>query len=180
MKKLILAFLVIFSISACNETEKETSKPIDESKSVYYKEVIKTLHGDIAGLSIGASVADCKKIIDGNYLAEEADDYLMYLISDNKYTVAEYGLIFEDGKLVEIALDIDVYNEEDSYDAEGASKLFEELKEDFLERFGSKYLETVTEENTVLFWSDDVKEIQLIKDAGKVHVYIDVISEDLI
>lgn len=182
MKNLIFAFafLSIISLNSCNSADKnkaEAATKISDSKSVVYKEVVKTLAGDFAGFSIGASFADSKKVISKDFLTKEESDFLMYKISD-KYTVSEYTLIFEDGKLIEIALDTDIYDETDNSDSDAALLLFNDLKDDFLERFGSKYLETETDDNTVLFWSDDKKEIQLIKENGKVHVYIDKLSEE--
>lgn len=173
------AFLSIISLNSCNSGEKnkaDTENKISDSKSVFYKEVVKTLAGDFAGFSIGASFEESKKVMSKEFLTKEESDFLMYKISD-KFTISEYSLIFEDGKLIEIALDTDIYDETDNYDSEAALLLFNDLKDDFLKRFGSKYLETETEENTVLFWSDDVKEIQLIKEKAKVHVYIDALSE---
>lgn len=182
MKKLLFAFafLSFIALNSCNSGEKnkaETVTKISDSKSVVYKEVVKTLTGDFAGFTIGASFQDCKNVIGKDFLTKEEKDFLMYKISD-KLTISEYSLIFENGKLIEIALDTDVYDETDNYDSDAALLLFNDLKDDFLERFGSKYLETEDEDYTVLFWSDDVKEVQLIKDNGKIHVYVDALSAE--
>lgn len=176
LKTLSIAFVI--SLSACGDKKSETTettKPVVNG-SVYYQEVVKTESGDFSGFSIGASMEETKKAFDNQYLIEEESDFLMYKVTE-KYTISEYSLIFDGETLAEIALDTKVYDDADNYDFEAAKLLFKDLKTDFLKRFGSKYLEESDETNSILFWTKDGKEIQLIKDNAEVHVYIDAFIE---
>lgn len=176
LKTLSLSLVIL--LTACSDKKAETTTVIEasENASVYYKEIVKSQAGDFSGFSIGSSMAETKKAFDQQYLVEEESDFLMYKVSE-KYTVSEYSLIFDGNALAEIALDTKVYDDADNYDPEAAKQLYKDLKEDFLERFGSKYLEESDEYNNILFWTKDAKEIQLIKDNAEVHVYIDAIQE---
>lgn len=176
LKTLTIAFVI--TMSACGEKETTTTELVkpDENTSVYYKEIVKNQAGDFAGFSIGASIAESKKVLDNQYLEEEESDFLLYKVSE-KYTISEYSLLFDAGVLAEIALDTKVYDDADNYDSEAALQLFKDLKEDFLKRFGSKYLEETNENNSIMFWTKDGKEIQLIKENAEVHVYVDAIIE---
>lgn len=165
-------------MSACGEKETATTEVVkpNENASVYYKEVVKSQLGDFSGFSIGASIAETKKVLGTENLVTEESDFLMYKISE-EFTISEYSLIFDGNALSEIALDTKLYDDVDNYDEEAATQLLNDLKTDFLKKFGSKYLEESDEYNDILFWTKDGKEIQLIKDGAEVHVYVDVIVE---
>jgi len=174
-------FLVLFiTFFSCKNEEK---KPVVEdvqtsTKSKFYKEVIVKNSGHFSGLILGEEFQKASKIIDENFKAEEDENEFILYKLDKTYTNSSYELYFKNNKLNEILFDTYVYDEKGMFDKNGSLVLFKEIKEDFLKRFGNKYMETSNTENEILFWSDENKDIQLIHEIGKagVHVYIESVE----
>ena len=54
-----------------------------------------------------------------------------------------------------------------------AAQLFDDIRNEFFEKYGSKYLQENDEDNTIMYWSKNEKEVQLILEENNVHIYID-------
>lgn len=177
MKKIIFLFIIAFSLIACsneaNNTPIETATDI--TKSNVYLEVIKYKGGDFAGFNLGDEIEVASKVFGEENLIENETDYLFYKFEET-YTNSEYQLTFADNKLSELYLDAYIYDETGTFDRAASSELFNEIKDDFLKKFGNKYMETSNEKNEILYWSNDKKNIQLIHEVSKaaVHVYLDI------
>lgn len=169
----VFALMILFSACFTGTETVEENLAVEETKSTYYKEVVKASNGDFSGFTLGKSLSETEDVLASEYLSIEEDDFLLFKISDT-YTITEYSLYFtENNKLSEINMDTKVYDEEDNYDTSGAIELFNEIKEEFMTKFGSKYLEEVNNDNIIMFWNKGPKQIQLILDNSEVHVYIE-------
>lgn len=177
MKNLLILFVMTISLVACKNDTKNVATPIDTeiTKSKAYFEVIKFAGGDFDGFSLGESIASVRQVFGEENLVEEESDYLYYKFEDI-YTNSEFEFSFADNKLKELYLDTYVYDETGTFDRAASDMLFNEIKDDFLKRFGNKYMETSDEKNEILFWSNEKKNIQLIHEVSKaaVHVYLDI------
>ncbi|MGB0885613.1 MAG: hypothetical protein ACPGR5_04235, partial [Chitinophagales bacterium] len=172
MKNLLFILpLTILLLTACGDSEKTSQKTttaaVDNLKSEVYKEIISNEAGDFNGAKIGMTLKEVKALYDDENLSEEADDFLQYKLS-NTYTISDYTFIFEDDKLTQIGLDTEVYDSADNNDSEQAQVLFNDLMDTFLDKFGNKYLESENGISSILFWTSEDKEIQLIKDFSEV------------
>jgi hypothetical protein len=177
MKKIILLFVTAISLIACNDDSKLVATPTtsDMTKSKAYFEIIKYAGGDFAGFNLGEKIETASKVFNKENLVESESDYLFYKFEET-YTNSEYQLSFSENKLKEIYLDTYIYDETGTFDRAASALLFNEIKEDFLKRFGNKYMETIDEQNEILYWSNDKKNIQLIHEVSKaaIHVYLDI------
>ncbi|MFT4644502.1 MAG: hypothetical protein ACI8ZX_000905 [Planctomycetota bacterium] len=176
MNKLLILFVTAISLVACNNETKTTAQEIDSTvaHSKYYLEVIKKAGGDFSGFNLGDKVKVAQEVLGEQNLVEKEADYLFYKFEET-YSNADYEIFFKDGRLNEILLDAYIYDETGNFDRAASAVLFNEIKDDFLKRFGNKYMETSDEKNEILYWSKDKKNIQLIHEVSKaaVHVYLD-------
>lgn len=177
MKKIIILFVTAFLLMTCNSDSKTIATPTatDVTKSKAYLEVIKYAGGDFAGFNLGDEFEVASKVFGKKNLIENEADYLFYKFEET-YTNSEFELSFADNKLNELYLDAYIYDETGTFDRAASATLFNEIKQDFLKRFGNKYMESSDEENEILYWSQDKKNIQLIHEVSKaaVHVYLDI------
>lgn len=175
MKKYIYFVLLVFIASCNNSTTENLTPDLNANKSKFYKEVIIKNGGDFSGFTLGQKQSEASQLIPVEFLGEKDKAYQFYSL-ENTYTTSEFQLYFEDNKLKELNFDTHVYDETGTFDKAGAETLFNEIKEDFLKQFGKKYMENSEQENEILFWTDDKKNIQLIHEKAKaaVHVYIDI------
>ena len=177
MKNITLFLLSLIVLISCKNDTKEITTVPDIANSKYYQETMLRVGNDFLGFNLGENFETASIVFSKEHLQQEENDYLYYKIS-NTYTEAEYQLIFEDEKLKEIDFDVHVYDEKGNFNTQGAETLFTEIKADFLKRFGNKYMESSEEENEILYWSKDKKNIQLIHEKAKaaVHVYADIVE----
>lgn len=177
MKKILILLVTAFSLVACTNESKKNTPEVDNSvvRSKYYLEVIKQIGGDFSGFNLGDEFKVASKVFGEQNLIEKSEDYLFYKFEDT-YTNSEYQIYFSENKLNELYIDTYIYDETGTFDRAASAILFNEIKEDFLKRFGNKYMETSKEKNEILYWSNNKKNIQLIHEVSKaaVHVYLDI------
>lgn len=172
MKKNIFIFLLVILFSCKNDRVIVDTQDIP-TKSKFYKETVIQKGSDFLGLQLGEEFETALEVLPKEYLGEETENYLYYKI-ENSYSTVEYQLYFNENKLEEINFDAVVYNEKGTFDENGAIELFNDLKEDFLYSFGNKYMTSSDEVNEILFWNNGNKNVQLILEKAKVHVYLDM------
>ncbi len=175
MKKYLYLALIIVVYISCNENTQEAQVDLS-NKSIFYKETILKQGGDFLSLNLGDKMENASKVLPKDILQQNEKNYQFYK-SSNTFSVAEYQLIYEKEKLVEIDFDVFIYDEKGNFDTDGALELFNELKEDFLKKFGNKYMESSDTENEILYWSKDNKNVQLILEKAAVHAYLDIVVE---
>lgn len=177
MKKILILFVSAFLLITCNNesTKTLTETATDLTKSKAYLEVVKYSGGDFAGFNLGDDFKVASTIFGEENLVENEEDYLFYKF-ENTYSNAEYELSFSENRLNELYLDAYIYDETGTFDRAASTMLFTEIKNDFLKRFGDKYMETSDEKNEILYWSNDKKNVQLIHEISKaaIHVYLDI------
>jgi len=176
--KNFLYFLLIVALVSCKNDERviiDTKSQVEKSKS--YKEAVVQQGGDFLGLILGEEFETASKILPtvlpADITTEEDENFLYYRL-EHIYTVTEYQLFFDNNKLEEINFDAIVYNEKGDFDENGAIELFNDLKDDFIKFYGNKYMTSSDEDNEILFWNKGNKNVQLILEKAKVHVYLDI------
>jgi len=177
MKKYFYLFLLLFFFSCKNDKRVILDTQTEIEKSEFYKTTVIQKGEDFLGLKLGEEFETAREVLPKKYLIEEDENYLYYKI-ENTFTVVEYQLYFNENKLEEIDFDAIVYDETGMFDKNGAIELFNDLKEDFIYTFGNKYMTSEEEENEILFWNKENKNVQLILEKAKVHAYLDISLKD--
>lgn len=170
--KYFTSFLLVIALFACNKSKPakqvvETNQTIEalDTKPIY-KEVIQTSVGDIAGLQIGENKTNILTFLKSKTIDKSQVNTISYS-QKTENSENEVNLGFKNDTLVQIAMDINLVSKD------LAAQLFDDIRNEFFEKYGSKYLQENDEDNTIMYWSKNEKEVQLILEENNVHIYID-------
>ncbi|MGB1247273.1 MAG: hypothetical protein ACPG4Z_00200 [Chitinophagales bacterium] len=156
---LLIGTLFFLALACTNDTTSNTDEVVEEHNSAHYEKIFFLDGGEILGLTLGETKDEVKAILPKEGYDDETDDYMSYYwsVEDNEYFLDMY---FSQGTLASIDGYVYFYKDVSYHDPEAAKAFYEDLKVDFVEKYGEE-VEQVDGNNTYMFWYLEDKEIEI-------------------
>lgn len=172
---MVAIFFVAF-VSCGGANGENASAAIQKQKdsshnSPYYNDIVLSNSGEFAGLKIGDLKTTVKQTLPEEAFDNESENYLYYKwdISENTYNLDLY--FDENNKLGSIDGYVRFYDKKGAYNREQALAFYEDIKADFIAKYGTEE-EVTLDDFTYIRWIFDQKDVEIGIDNAEVYWYV--------